>query len=470
VSEALSALRQELGALVLDDDATRAAHRADAWVMAEWAALAGRGGPLPLAVLEPADTEQVSRALRTCRDLRLPVVTRGGGSGVCGAVQAGAEHVVLSTRALQGLVRLDDEDALAAFRAGTIGIDAEERVRQDGFTIGHWPQSVALSTVGGWVATRAAGQFSTAYGSIEDVTLALEVVLPDGAVLRTRETPRAAAGPDLRQLFLGSEGTLGVVTEVTFSLRLVPEASQGQALHFASFAEGLAGLRRILRAGWRPPVVRLYDARESRRGFRDFVPRGRALLLLLHEGPAAAVAAERAAVETLCREGGATPTDPAAVSQWLAHRNQVPSFRSFLEQGVVVDTIEVAATWSRLSAVYDGVVGSLGGVPGLLAATAHASHAYRSGANLYFSFAVQPADPRQIPAVYAECWRRTMEATLAAGGGIAHHHGIGRVRRGWLAQEIGAAGAALLWRLKDAVDPDGLLNPGNLLPPRAAEP
>lgn len=470
MSEAISELRRDLGDMVRDDDALRAAHRADAWVMAEWAALEGRGGSGPLAVLEPASTDEVARALRSCRALGLPVVTRGGGSGVCGAVQAGAGHVVLSTRRLTGLVRLDAEDALAAFRAGTIGLDAEERVRHDGLTIGHWPQSVALSTVGGWVATRAAGQFSTGYGSIEDVLLALEVVLPDGAILRTRETPRAAAGPDLRQLFLGSEGTLGVVTEVTFSLRALPEASRGQALHFASFDAGLAALRRVLRAGFRPPVVRLYDPRESRRGFRDFVPRDRALLLLLHEGPATTVDAELAAVAALCREGGATPTEPAAVSQWLAHRNQVPSFRSFLEQGVVVDTIEVAATWSRLPALYHGVVRSLGEVPGLLAATAHASHAYRSGANLYFSFAVKPAESRQIPAVYAECWRRTMEATLAAGGGIAHHHGIGRVRRGWLAEELGPAGAELLWKLKDALDPDGLLNPGNLLPPRAPEP
>ena len=470
MSEALAELRRELGAMVRDEEAVRAAHRADAWVMAEWAALAGRTPPPPLAVLEPRRTDDVVRAVRTCRALGLPLVARGGGSGVCGAVQAGARQVVLSTRALAGLARFEPEDALASFRAGTIGIDAEEQVRREGFTIGHWPQSVALSTVGGWVATRAAGQFSTGYGSIEDLLFGLEVVLPDGAVLRTRETPRAAAGPDLRQLFLGSEGTLGIVTEVTFSLRALPEASRGQALHFPSFAAGLAAMRRILRAGWRPPVVRLYDPRESRRHFRDHVPRDRALLLLLHEGPAAAVDAERAAVETLCREGGALPTDPAAVSHWLAHRNEVPSFRSFLEQGVVVDTIEVAATWSRLAGLYDAVVGSLGEVPGLLAATAHASHAYRSGANLYFSFAVKPADPRQIPAVYAECWRRTMEATLAAGGGIAHHHGIGRVRRGWLAQELGAAGAALLLKVKDAIDPDGLLNPGNLLPPRTAEP
>lgn len=466
MSEALSALRRELGAMVRDDEATRAAHRADAWVMAEWAALEGRNGPLPLAVLEPADTDEVSRAVRACSALAVPLVTRGGGSGVCGAVQAGAGHVVLSTRRLAGLRRLAAEDLVAVFGAGTMGIDAEERVRQDGLTIGHWPQSVALSTVGGWVATRAAGQFSSAYGSIEDVVLALEAVLPDGAVLRTRETPRAAAGPDLRQLFLGSEGTLGIVTEVTFSLRALPAASRGQALHFASFEAGLAAVRRVLRAGWRPPVVRLYDPRESRRGFRDFVPRDRALLLLLHEGPPALVDAELPEALAICRESGGTPADAAAVTQWLAHRNQVPSFRSFLEQGVVVDTIEVAATWSRLPAVYRDVVTSLGEVPGLLAATAHASHAYRSGANLYFAFAAKPAEPRQIPAVYAECWRRTMEATLAAGGGIAHHHGIGRVRRGWLAQELGPAGAELLLKLKDALDPKGLLNPGALLPPR----
>jgi len=466
VSQLLTELRKDLGDLLRDDEATRAAARADAWVMAEWAALQGRATTLPLAVLEPTSTEQVARAVRVCRELAVPLVTRGGGSGVCGGIQPGADHVVLSTRGLDGLVQLDADDLLARFRAGTMGADAEERVQQDGLTIAHWPQSIALSTVGGWVATRAAGQFSTAYGNIEDIVLALEVVLPDGSVLRTRETPRASAGPDLRQLFLGSEGTLGIVTEVTFSLRTLPEASQPQALHFADFATGLAALRRVLRAGWRPPVVRLYDPRESRRSFRDFVPRDRALLLLLHEGPTPAVDAERPAVEAICRESGGVVADPVTVTQWLSHRNQVPSFRSFLEEGVVVDTIEVAATWSRLPSVYAGVVASLGEVPGILAATAHASHAYRSGANLYFSFAAKPADPRQIPSVYAECWRRTMEATLAAGGGISHHHGIGRVRRGWLAQELGASGAALLLGLKDFLDPAGLLNPGTLLPPR----
>ncbi|MCU0669634.1 MAG: FAD-binding oxidoreductase, partial [Myxococcota bacterium] len=344
------------------------------------------------------------------------------------------------------------------------GGDAERALAPHGLTLGHWPQSIELSTVGGWVATRASGQYSTAYGNIEDLVLALEVVLPDGSILRTRETPRAAAGPDLRQIFLGSEGTLGVVTQVTFSAHARLPAMRGQAFHFDGFRAGLEPIRRALRGGFAMPVARLYDAREARRNFRDFVPRDRSLLLLLHEGGEAAVEAEVAAVATLCREGGGVPADAAVVDQWLARRNHVPSFRSFLEQGVVVDTIEVAATWSRVGALYDGVVGALSRVPGVLAATAHSSHSYRSGTCLYFSFAAKPEDPARLRATYAACWRAAMEATLAAGGGIAHHHGIGRVRRPWLAAEIGDTGVALLRALKHALDPDALLNPGNLIP------
>ena len=460
----LERLQRELGSIVNVDLEARRAAAGDAWVMAELDRFEGAPRALPLAVLESATTEQVARSLALCRSLHVPVVPIGGGSGVCGAIEPSAACVALSTRKLDGLRRLDAVDLLAVFGAGTMGDRAEALLTPQGFTLGHWPQSIALSTVGGWVATRASGQYSTAYGGIEDLVLALEVVLPDGTVLRTRETPRAAAGPDLRQLFLGSEGTLGVVTEVTFSVRARPEASRGQAFHFDGFRAGLEPVRRALRAGFAMPVARLYDAREARRNFRDFVPRDRALLLLLHEGPAAAVAAEVEAVSRLCREAGGVTTDAAVVDHWLAHRNKVASFRSFLEQGVVVDTVEVAATWSRIGPLYDGVVGALSRVPGVLAATAHSSHSYRSGTCLYFSFAAKPDDPRQLRETYAACWRAVMEATLAAGGGIAHHHGVGRVRRPWLAEEIGAAGVGVLRAVKRALDPDDLLNPGNLIP------
>ncbi len=469
MSDIVAALREALGDRVLTDADTLDAHRRDYWALAEIRDLLGRGAPRPRAVVRAISTEDVAQTLRICRAERTSVIPFGGASGVCGAIEANPNSIVLSTRGLNGLVRLNDQNLTATFRAGTLGIEAENRVRQGGLTIGHWPQSVEVSTVGGWVATRAAGQYSTAYGSIEDILLALEVVLPDGSVLRTRETPRAAAGPDLRQIFMGSEGTLGVITEVTFSLRPLPEASRGQAFHFASFEAGIEAVRRLMRVGWRPPVIRMYDANESQRSFRDWCPEGRNLMLLLHEGPASAVNAQIDAVAALTVTGGGEQTDATCVDNWLEHRNKVPSFREMNERGLVVDTIEVACTWDLVPRLYDEVTRSLREVPGIIVASAHSSHSYRSGTNLYFTFAARVEERERMPEVYRECWERTMRACVAVGAGIAHHHGIGRVRRSRLVDEVGDTGVALLRKLKRALDPDGLLNPGALLPPPGAE-
>lgn len=462
--DVVEALAQALGDRLCTDDATRQSHRRDTWMLAQLRDMEERGAPPPLAVVRAASTEDVARTLQICRAHDVPVIPWGAGSGVCGAIEATPEAVVLSTEDMRGLVELDERDLVATFRAGTMGIDAERRVQEAGLTIGHWPQSIELSSVGGWVATRAAGQFSTGYGNIEDMLIDLEVVLPDGSVLRTRRTPRASAGPDLRQLFLGSEGTLGVVTEVSLSLRPLPEASRGQTLHFSSFDDGLEAIRLLLRAGWAPPVVRLYDATESGRQFEAWCPDGRACLILLHEGPGALVDAQRSAALGIAQELGGEEGDAAAVDHWLERRNHVPTFAELLSKGLVVDTIEVAATWERIGGVYQAVVESLRQVPAIRAASAHSSHSYRSGTNLYFTFIARPDDRAQMESVYSECWRRTMEAVTAQGGGIAHHHGIGRVRRDHLSSEIGEAGLSVLRAVKHALDPQGLLNPGALLP------
>ncbi len=463
MSDVVEKLRARLGEAVRADEDVLDAHRRDTWMLGELEDLQGADGPRPLAVVEPADTAGVAEALRVCRTARVPVVTYGGGSGVVGGVRTGGGEVVLSTRRLDGLAALDPNDGVARFGAGTNGMVAERTVQEHGFTIGHWPQSIELATVGGLVATRSAGQFSTGYGNVEDLVLDLEAVLPDGSVLHTRPTPRASAGPDLRQLFLGSEGTLGVITQVAFSLRPLPEATRGQCFHFPDLGSGLDAMRRFVQAGWTPPVVRLYDTKESGRQFADWCPQDRCLLLLIHEGPGAAVELQLREVAALCEAGKGAPVDAAAADHWLENRNHVPTFRELLEKGIVVDTIEVAATWSRIPALYESVVASLEEVEGILVASAHSSHSYRSGTNLYFTFAARP-EPARMADTYRECWRRTMEATLAAGGGIAHHHGIGRVRRDWLAAEIGEGGVALLRSVKRALDPDDLLNPGVLLP------
>ena len=456
-------LRGALGESVITDPETLEAHRRDTWVLNELRDLEGEVLPQPLAVVEARSTEEVSRAMRLCREAGVTVVPFGGGSGVCGAIQVPENAVVISTAKLHGLVSLDTEGLLATFRAGTNGMEAEKRVREDGLTIGHWPQSIDVSTVGGWVATRAAGQFSSGYGNIEDLVMDLEAV-PDGAVLRTRRTPRASSGPDLRQLFLGSEGTLGIVTEVTFSLRPLPEASRGQAFHFESLAAGVESIRRLMRAGYRPPVIRLYDVSESIRHFPETCPEERAMLILLHEGPALMVAAEAEGVAEICQEAGGIETDSSAVDHWLEKRNEVPGFRGFLENGIILDTIEVASTWELVMPLYERVTKSLSEVEGILVATAHSSHSYRSGTNLYFTFAARPAERSQMADVYRECWKRTMDAVLELGAGIAHHHGIGRVRRDALPGELGESGIAVLRAVKRALDPEGLLNPGALLP------
>ena len=462
----LERLRAALPERVTTDPAARSEASRDAWVMSELDALEDTDRALPAAVVEPTSTEEVAAALRICREERIAVVTRGGGSGVCGGVRASRDEVVLSTRALAGRIELEERDLVACFRAGTNAMVAENAVREHGLTIGHWPQSIELASVGGLVATRSAGQLSTGYGNVEELVFALEAVLPSGDVLRTAATPRASAGPDLRQLFLGSEGLFGVITEVAFSLRPLPEASEGQAFHFADLGGGLDAVRTALREGWRPAVVRLYDAAESARNFPGVAPDGRVQLLLLHEGTKRAVEAQRAGLASRC--AGGAEADPVVVSRWLEHRNRVPGFRVFLEQGVVVDTIEVAATWSRVERLYRRALAALEPVEGLLFASAHSSHSYRSGTNLYFTFAVRPPQRSAMRAAYRACWSAVLDAALAEGGGIAHHHGIGRVRRDWLAREIGPTGIALLHALKAAVDPENLFNPGVLLPEGSA--
>ncbi len=468
MADVVQALEWALGDAVHTDRATRAAHRRDTWVLSELADLEGESHPLPLAVVTPRSTDDVAKTLELCRSAQVRVVVYGGGSGVCGAVLVPEDAVVLSTRELTGPTHFDATSLTAGFRAGTNGMEAERAVAERGFTLGHWPQSIELSTVGGWVATRASGQFSTAYGNIEDLVLDLEVVLPDASVLRTRRTPRAAAGPDLRQLFLGSEGTLGVVTEVTFSLRPQPEARRGQAFHFADFGAGLEPIRRLVQADWRPPVVRLYDAVETAHHFGKSCPEGRAALILLHEGPRARVEVEAEAVAALCRAQGGRDLDASLVDHWLESRNQVPGFRGFLEKGIVLDTIELACTWDRAAALYARATASLREVPGVLVASAHSSHSYRSGTSLYITFVARPDERARMKSVYHECWKRTMQAAVDLEAGIAHHHGIGRVRREYLPEELGESGMAVLRAIKHALDPDDLFNPGALLRLRTA--
>ncbi len=458
-------LRTALGdGKVVVDAAVTQARRHDYWMLSQLEDLVGAPPPAPACVVRPTETADVVATVNACRETRTPLIPFGLGSGVCGGVVASQDAVVLDLGAMCRVQRVDGENLLGTFEAGVRGTDAEATLNAHGLTLGHYPQSIGVSSVGGWVATRAAGQFSTGYGNIEDVLFSLQAVLPSGDVLETRETPRASTGPDLRHLLLGSEGTLGIITRVTLSVRRIPEKRALAAFHVADMDAGFALQREIVARGFRPVVLRQYDSTEAQRMFSAHARGDDALLLAVHEGPAVCAEVEARAVAELAAAMGAVPASPGATERWLAERNHVPSFLQFLENGVVLDTVEIAATWDRIGAIYRDVLASLRGVSGLLTASAHSSHAYRSGVNLYFTFAAHPAAKDDMRETYLDCWRRVMAATIDGGGGIAHHHGIGRIRKEWLARELGGPGLAALRAVKDALDPVGFMNPGALYP------
>lgn len=462
MTDLIDELAAVLGDGLIRDETQRAERARDTWMRSE--ILKGEGSfELPLAVAAPIDAGQLSEVVKLCRSHGVKMIPRGGGSGVVGGVLASADSLVISTERMTGLRTLDSHNLLATFGAGTNGYEAEMMVQDEGLTIGHWPQSIELSTVGGWVATRASGQYSTAYGNIEDVVHSLEAVLPDGSIYRSRATPRAAAGPDLRHLLLGGEGVTGLVTKVTFSLRPLPEQGVRQAFHFEDFDTGLSAIREVIRPGWLPPVVRLYDGRESWRHFKDQLPKGRCMLIFLHEGPPGFAPLQAAAAEDICVANGGLAAAEEVVDAWFDSRNTVPTWEELLAQGIMADTIEIATDWTHLPGLYTAVTDAISAVPGVIAATGHTSHSYRSGANLYFTFAAIPADRADFVTTYDTCWRVAMEAAAAMGAGLSHHHGIGRMRRDWMAEELGDGGLAMLRAVKAALDPDNLMNPGVLI-------
>ena len=449
---------------VLTSDEDVADRRHDYWVLSHLQSWVDVFEGRPGAVISPSSVEEVQAVVRLASETNTAVVPFGLGSGVCGGVRPDQSMILIDLSGLNQIREIDAFNLKATFDAGVNGLHAEESVTAHGSTIGHWPQSIALSSVGGWVSTRAAGQFSTAYGNIEDMVYSLEVVLPNGDLVILGKAPRAAAGPDLRHLLIGAEGTMGIITGVTLCLRQQPERREYRVFHTPSLAAGIEAQRRILQAGWLPPVMRQYDERETRRTFKSWCMEGHGLLLMVHEGPEGRVEAEVNAIDDLAESCGLVLGHSAAGEHWMENRNHVPTWDELFDRGLIVDTVEVSSSWSDIETLYDKVIEAVSEISGVVAVSAHSSHAYRTGINLYFSFAATAENPIDLEPIYLECWKQIMEKTAECGGGIAHHHGVGRVRKPYLVHDLGESGLALLRNIKNALDPQGLLNPGNLIP------
>ncbi|MBP2018472.1 alkyldihydroxyacetonephosphate synthase [Symbiobacterium terraclitae] len=438
----------------------------DTWPLRLVQQVAGAQPVLPRLVLRPRSTAEVARALAYLSERGVPVVPYGGGSGVTGGAVPTAESVVLDLGAMNQILSLDADNMTVTVQPGVLLADLERWVNERGFITGHYPQSIDVAQVGGLVATFSAGQFSTKYGNIEDMLAGLEAVLPSGEVVRVHCVPRRAVGPDLRHLWIGSEGTLGVITEVTLKLFPKPAERWMQAYAVPSMRQGLAIIQRFMQAGWKPAVVRLIDFIEAARLLQDTMPGEEALLILLSEGPSGCPAVEGAALDAIVRDGGGRPMGERPVELWLERRNDVHEFDQYINMGIIVDTIEVAAPWTRIADIYEQVTTRVRAeVPELVIIMGHSSHSYIQGTNLYFIFGAQPPrDPAEVERVYWSVWERVMAITRECGGTICHHHGIGKLRARWVPEELGSAWP-LLRRLKQALDPGGVMNPGTLLPP-----
>jgi alkyldihydroxyacetonephosphate synthase len=453
---------------------------------------AGLVPALPDGVCRPTAAAEVADVLSQCRASGIRVIPWGGGTSVTGGVNvvpAPDPVLILELERMAGLRRLDAVSGIATFGPGTTGPVVEAALSDHGLTLGHFPQSWELSTVGGWIATRSAGQESLGYGRIEDMVAGLELVAPVGR-LSLGERPASAAGPDLRQLVLGSEGRFGVITEATLRVRPRPATTTVEGALLPHLEAGLASVRELVASGVPLTIVRLSDAAETEvamavglagsawasllAGYLRLRGIGDDACLMLY----GTAGSERSCIRDVLQCARATVRNHRGAvlgaspgRHWLRDRFRHPYLReSLLELGWATDTLETAAPWSRVATVReriaDAIRGSLTGDDERVAVLCHVSHPYRDGASLYFTFFFRPAaDPELTLHRWATIKRTANRALIDSEVTLSHHHGVGQWHAPLYGQETGPLGQRILTAVASDVDPDGTLNPHVLLDP-----
>jgi alkyldihydroxyacetonephosphate synthase len=453
------------GAAVLLDDEARVRDAAGRSYL-DLLALRSGAFDAPDAVVEPT-AEQVGAVLAACASHGIAVVPFGGGTSVVGGVAPlrgpHSAVIALDLRRLDRLVALSETDRTATLEAGLRGPEAEALLNARGYTLGHFPQSYEHATIGGYAATRSAGQASTGYGRFDALVVGLTLVTPRGTLDLGRGAA-SAAGPDLRQLVLGSEGAFGVITSVTVKVRPLPVEKRYDAWLVRSWEDGIAQLRRLEQGGVVPDVARLSDPDETEVSLRLSAPRavralarGRCLLVLGWEGTAASVSARRRAAKVR-----GLPL-PGAGAKWEHGRYDGPYLRDdLLDGGFLVETLETSTSWSGLTSTWSAVRTALQSALGDCVVMCHVSHLYPHGASLYVT--VLGARAADAPAQWQRAKDAACEALVATGATITHHHAVGTDHRPWMTEEIGPLGTEVLRAVKQVLDPAGVLNPGKTIP------
>lgn len=443
------------------EELTRYSH--DAWPVAIKMSQTGQTPYLPQVVFIPRTPEEVISVLKWANKHRIPVTAWGAGSGVVGAALPTQGGILLDLSRLNRILVLDETNMLVKVQAGIFGHRLEAELNSRGFTLNHSPQSLDRSTVGGWVATRASGQFSSRWGGIEDFALALTVALSSGEMISTRLAPRAALGPDIKSFFIGSEGTFGIILDVTMKIFPLAETRLLETLSFPSVEIGLTGMRRLMQSGLRPSLIRFYDADESifvARWSGVNPPPQANLFLLGCEGLTEMAQTEYRLTVQILQSAGGQILGPEIAQGWMDHRFDFSGVENRLAQpGGIAETIEVASLWDGILESYNALKKSL--APFADHVLGHFSHAYPQGVSLYMILLGETADAKTAEARLREIWEVAMQTSLEYGAAISHHHGVGLARQEYLRQDLGSS-YLILERVKNALDPEGILNPGKL--------
>jgi alkyldihydroxyacetonephosphate synthase len=396
----------------------------------------------------------------------------GGGTCVTGGLAARRDGfaglVSLDLVRMKRLLAVDDVSMTATLQPGLRGPEAEALLAAHGLTLGHYPQSFEHASIGGFAATRSSGQSSAGYGRFDAMVVGLTAATPTGS-LDLGSAPANAAGPDLRQLLLGSEGAFGVITSVTVRVRRAPDVTTYEGWRWPSFEAGCDAMRALVQAGLLPTVLRLSDESETAINLADPSSIGGAddpgcLMITGYEGTAAQVAARREAVTAALTALGGTPLGTEPGEKWVQGRFHAPYLRdALLDHGVLVETLETATFWSDRERLYADVRAALTDVLGEgVLVLCHVSHVYETGCSLYFTVAArQGEDPI---AQWQAAKAAASDAIIAAGATITHHHAVGTDHRPWFAEEVGEVGVRVLRAIKAELDPAGILNPGVLIP------
>ncbi len=435
--------------------------------------------PSPIAIVYPNSAEEVSRLLVFCNKNQVNVIPRGGKT----ATEGGLENwkkltIVIDSENLNQIIKIDEYNMQATVQAGVPLQELEDELRKRGYTTGHSPQSKPVAKLGGLVATRSIGQFSTLYGGIEDMVVGLECVFPDGHISRIKNVSRRAGGPDIRHIAIGNEGTLCYITEVTVKLfRYFPENNKFYGYLLKDIETGISILREVMVNGYRPSVARVYSEEDARQHFYHFY-KDKCVLLFMAEGNTSMVNATCNGIEEAVgrfSDGISEQVDSKLIEEWFNHLNWSQKDIDDEVEGMIENdshagfTTEISADWETIPKIYHNVINRIRNeyprAHDLTMLGGHSSHSYINGTNMYFVYNYDiKCNPEDEMRIYHHPLQTIIvEETLILGGSMCHHHGIGKYRNEWTTEEHGSA-YYMLEKLKTAFDPNGIMNFGTIFP------